>query len=97
MPCRFSASAGPGVADARAARVLYRLARWAVRHAAKSAGPLLVALEQADEGLRLEVHGGGKAMLAEVPAETIDFLRRYAASAGVELAVDAGGLRAWVR
>ncbi len=88
LPCQVSHAAERGPADARTALVLYRLTRWAVRHAMKSVEKLFIDLRCADEFFTIEIHDGSTSVFAGLSAGEFDFLRQYAQTANVDLQLD---------
>jgi signal transduction histidine kinase len=93
VPCRVTHAAEAGPDDARTALVLYRLTRWAVRHAMKSVEKIFIDLGSADGCFTLDIHDGTTAVFAGLPASELDFLRQYAQTANIELHLDAGRRR----
>jgi glucose-6-phosphate-specific signal transduction histidine kinase len=91
VPCHVAVLTDSGPADARTALVLYRLARWAVRHAVKSVNVLLIELGRADHRFTLEIHVGASAAFGDLSGPELEFLSYYAHTAGIEVAIEPSG------
>jgi signal transduction histidine kinase len=91
--CRLTVEAEAGVDEPRTALVLYRLARWAVRHAMKSSDAVTVELKRGDGTVKLQIHGTGAAAhgFRHLPADEVTFLRHYAKAAGIILTLNNSG------
>ncbi len=91
VPCRVSVTMEGGPANARTALVLYRLARWAVRHAVKSADALLIELDRTDDLFTMDIQAGASAAFGDLRGAEIELLRLYAHPARIELSIDPAG------
>jgi len=91
VPCRVSVLTESGPADARTALVLYRFARWAVRHAVKSADLLLIELGRTDDRFTLDIRAGASAAFGDLPGIDVALLQNYAHTAGIDVAIDPAG------
>lgn len=93
VPCHVTHATEAGPDDPRTALVLYRLARWAVRHAIKSVDQIVIELGHADGCFAFDIHDNMTALFANLPAAEVDFLRHYAEAANVSLHLDAARRR----
>jgi len=91
FPCRLTVAAEAGVDEPRTALVLYRLARWAVRHAMKTAHEVTIELVRGAGAVTLTVHDRTAPAFLNLPEDEFAFLRHYAESAGIVVAIDGFG------
>jgi signal transduction histidine kinase len=92
LSCRLTVEAEAGVDEPRTALVLYRLARWAVRHAMKSSDAVIVELRRGDGAVTLEIRGGKPAnCFRHLPEEELAFLRHYARTAAIDVTLNTTG------
>jgi signal transduction histidine kinase len=87
---RLLVEAEDGIDEPRTTLVLYRLARWAVRHAMKSGDEATVRATRHQGAVTLEVSGTGAAF-SQVPEDELDFLHQYARIADLAVSIDPPG------
>jgi hypothetical protein len=91
VACRLTVHADSGADEPRTALVLYRLARWAVRHAVKSSDTVSVALRRSGGAVTLEIRDGGAATFRQMPPDVLAFLHHYAGTAAIAITLDDHG------
>ena len=94
LPCHVSIRPGVGVTDPRTALVLYRLARWSIRHAMRKADSIHVNMSSTDRRLEMEIRDGGGSIFGDLSEAQLGFLRHYAQTADIQVIRDTEG--AWM-
>ena len=87
----ITVEAEPGEDSPRTTLVLYRMARWGVRHAIKSTDAVKVRLSRHEGAVTLEVDGADAMAFLHLPKDELAFLRQYARIASLTVSVDSPG------